>query len=360
MFAIVKCAEPLSLTEGLHARLSLGPMAHLVRAGLCLFSLIAGTVALGIEVHRVLATRDATEAVLRESALAAVGQLDGTAAGLQRAARRADHAATGLAGIRVEFAPDAIGPWLDSAANASNLRCVRVTGNQVVSLPLLFLLVGHNSDSVWASAEAEQLERRSFSSGLFPYAVIAHAEGASYGFEPGKQYALRWPSMLNMETVCSGDRDPAFLKQLSEHPRHKLSFLEVPDGAAIRRAILDNTQTTLRLIGDQATFTSGAPITEAEAIGERIAQDTDSLSPDYAAYLRNGKGNGKRIVAAPIRSLAAGQPIVTVGSFFLAPAVTYRAEPTRSFCAEFVGGYMSGSQRAAASPIGYYTAAIVP
>lgn len=360
MFAIVKCAEPLSLTEGLHARLSLGPTAHIIRAALCLFSLIAGTVALGVEVHRVLVTRDATEAVLRESALAAVAQLDGTSNGLERAARRASHTAAGLAGIQVEFAPDAVGPWLSTSANASNLRCVRVTGNQAVSLPLLFLIVGHNSDSVWAYAAAEQLERQSFSSGLFPYAVIAHDLGGSYGFEPGKQYALRWSSSLSMGAVCSGDRDPAFLNKLAEHPRHKLSFLEVPDGASIRRAILENNQTTLRLIGDQATFTSGAPITEAEAIGERVAQDTDTLSPDYAAYLRNGLGNGKRIVAVPIRSLASGQPIVTVGAFFLAPAAAYRADPSRAFCAEFVGGYMQGSRRAAAAPIGYYTAAIIP
>ncbi|MCC6591524.1 MAG: hypothetical protein IT168_32860 [Bryobacterales bacterium] len=350
----------MSLTEGIHARLSLGPTAHLVKAGLCLLSLVAGTVALGLEVHRVLATRDAAEAVLREAAVAAVAQLDGTRAGLERAARRASHTAAGLAGIRVEFAPDAFGPWLDNAANASNLRCVRITGNHVVSLPLLFLLVGHNSDSVWASAQAEQLERRSFSSGLFPYAVIAHSESGSFGFEPGKQYALRWPTTLSMETVCSGDRDSSFLEQLAEHPRHKLSFLEVPDSGAIKRAILNNAQTTLRLIGDQATFTSGAPITEAETIGERVAQDTDTLAPDYRTYLRNGKGNGRRMVAVPVRSLAAGQPIVTVGAFFLGPAGAYRAEPSRAFCAEFIGGYMQDSQRAAAAPIGYYTASVIP
>ncbi len=314
--------------------------------------------ALAVEVNRILDTRQQMEGTLAQAALIAVTQLDGTQAGLRRATVLAGAAAPNLLAVRLDFAPDRSGPWLPDPGNAANLRYVRVAGQQPLSLPLLQLTVGRNAETVWTSAVAEQMERRSFSSGLFPYAVIAHhPDGPSYGLVAGNHYSLRWPREVNPDSVCAGDRNPALLAQLAGHPRRRLSFLEVTDRLAIRRAFLEDQQTTVRLLGDQATFTSGNPALEFEYLTQRIGQDTDATSATFSQYTRLGRGNGRRLVVVPLRSNDKHQMMLTTAAFFLLPASSYSAEAGRAFCAEYAGSYMEGSRTRAAAPSGYFIAA---
>lgn len=355
MLAIVRYAEPLSLSN--RTRVA-GPVSLVWRCGMFAAALVVLMTALSVEVNRILDTRQQMQHTLRQAALMAVTQLDGTPGGLRRATLLAVAAAPNLLAVRLDFAPDVNGPWLSSPGNATNLRYVRAAGQQPANLPLLRVMVGRNAETVWTSAAAEQLERRSFSSGLFPYAVIAHRpDGPSYGLVAGNQYSLRWPGDVKPESVCAGDRDPALLAQLADHPRRRLSFLEVTDPVAIRRAILEDQQTTVRLLGDEATFTSGNRSLELDYLTQRIGQDTDAASGTHAQYVSLGRGNGRRLVVVPLRSNDKDQMMVAVAAFFLLPAASYSADPSRAFCAEYVGSFMEGSRTRAAAPNGYFVAA---
>lgn len=357
MLAIVRYAEPLSLAN--RTRVA-GPVSLVWRFALFTGALVVLMAALSVEINRILETRLSMQQTLTQAALMAVTQLDGTPAGLQRARLLAGGTASDLQAVRLEFAPDRAGPWLPAAGNAVNLRCVRVSAQRPVNLPLLQLVVGGNAETVWTSAAAEQVEKRSFSSGLFPYAVIAHHTNApSYGLRTGQLYTLRWPSELHPDSVCAGDRDPAFLAQLSGSPRRRATFLEVTDAPAIRRAFLEDQQTTPRLLGDQATFTSGNRAQELELLAQRIGQDTDSVSATYEEYTRLGRGNGRRLVVVPLRSNDKDQILLGTAAFFLLPAREYPAEASRAFCAEYAGSFMESGRSRAAAPSGYYFAAAV-
>lgn len=324
---------------------------------MALLVLMAG---LSIEVNRILDTRQHMRHTLRQAALVAVTQLDGTAEGLRRASLLAGAAAPNLLAVRLDFAPGLNGPWMSNPGSAANLRYVRAAGQQPAHLPLLRLMVGRNAETVWTTAAAEQIERRSFTSGLFPYAVVAHhPDGPSYGLTAGNQYALRWPDEVRPESVCAGDRAPSLLAQLAGHPRRRLSFLEIADPVAIRRAFLEDQQTIVRLLGDQATFSSGNRTLELDYLGQRIRQDTDAASTTYAQYTRLGRGNGRRLVVAPLRSNDKDQIMLATAAFFLLPAASYSADPNRAFCAEYVGSFMEGSRTRAAAPNGYFVAAAV-
>ncbi|MEP7363563.1 MAG: hypothetical protein ABI972_09935 [Acidobacteriota bacterium] len=303
------------------------------------------------------------------AALAAVLPLDGTQEGLERAreaatqaARQASPEGSPSSGLRVEFADSATGVFRENPPAAGNMRFARVVCTTYVAFTLLRTFVPQSRSHAWAESTAMQGRRVQFESGLFPYAVLAHADTKPhFGLKQGERYALHWPDEPSIEAhnVCSGDADPGVIAQASANKMKGSGFTELVSANNVRRTILTEYQSILRRIGDPVTFSSGLRHFEISALSERVAQDRDFGAMTYDEYARRGEGNGRRLVAVPIHSGYPKYQILEVGAFFLLPTTEYHDEGGDAICAEYVGPYMLGSARRGAADAGFYAAALV-
>lgn len=364
MVAIVRYVEPPSLAERWLKKTRLfwcSPLGW--RVGLLGLAILFVALSIAIDMARILWAGDVLHGRLRRIAAQSVSQLDGTPAGLSRARSLAAADAEGLVGLTFEFAQNRNAQWVANPYLANNIRAVRVIARAPIRLFLVRWLAWYTAETVWSSASAEQMERRTFSSGLVPYAPIAHsAEDPAFGLRPGQIYTLRWTTgpLTDMSRICPGDRDPALLASLARQSFSRGAFLEIGGRENIRRAILENYQTSTRFIGDQVSAMHGEIGLEHEALISRINQDTDPLSRRYADYSWRARGNGRRMIAAPLRTREAPATIVGAAAFFLLPAAEYRADPLAPFCAEFVGSYLEGSAFRGAAPAGFFVPTALP
>jgi hypothetical protein len=265
----------------------------LLMAALFLLGVLAA-MSVTLDVTRVLVARSEAQGRVEAGALAAVLELDGTRAGVERARRAVE------SGLAVEFAGTRNGPWEESPDGPERAGLVRVRMEQ--ALPLIVL----EDTAVRVEAVAEQRALSTLRNGLFPYTVSAEklAEGV----------------------VCP-------------------DYVEAVSRSAIRQSVLTGFQTEARSLGDRIRLTGGHKELEREALAERVAQDSDTVSAAYADYA----GNGRRIVAMPVHE---DMRIVRFGAFLL-----QTAEP---YCAEYIGPYMqAGRRKASAGESGYYVAALV-
>ncbi len=90
--------------------------------------------------------------------------------------------------------------------------------------------------------------------------------------------------------------------------------------------------------------------TEGSALGARVAEDSDTTSPNFTAYNSAKRGNGRRVVGLPINS---GPTIVSpytdsfiavgIGAFFLLTENNYNSVTgSDPICAEYIGPYVEG------------------
>ncbi|MBI3681635.1 MAG: hypothetical protein HY235_14735 [Acidobacteria bacterium] len=80
----------------------------------------------------------------------------------------------------------------------------------------------------------------------------------------------------------------------------------------------------------------GAKTSAASALWERVGQDSDAASADYASYLASGHGNGRRVVIMPVQDLSTSV-VYGFGMFFLLPAASYDHTGNAAWCAVYVG-----------------------
>lgn len=303
------------------------------------------------------------------AALAAVMALDGTTAGLDRAresaaqaARQASPDGSPSSGLRIEFADAPDGVYRETPPTASHLRFVRITCTTYVSFTLLRTFVPQNRSHAFARSTAMQGRKTQFESGLFPYAVLAHADSKPhFGLKLGERYTLHWadePS-LAAGNVCSGDADDAVIARATANGVRGGGFIEMVSANNIRRTILTEYQSSLRRLGDPVLFHEGLRHFEVGAIAERIAQDRDYGAATYDEYTQRGEGNGRRLVAVPIHGGYPKNQILEVGAFFLLPNTEYHEQGDHPVCAEYVGPYMLGSARRGAGEAGFYVASLL-
>ncbi len=345
----------------------------LLATGIALFG-VMGMTALAIDLGRMYIAKNESQAYADAAAIAAALQLDGTAAGLQRArdavsasANRWNFGNTTFSGTQVEFATSDAGPWEADPANASGYRFARVTAGVNVPLSFMRALATGGSRPVNAQAVAGQVPRTGVPAGLFPFSPFAHNPdpAQNFGLVRGRIYTLRWasnPKLSNPLTTCPDDRTQEMIDLAQAGGGEERGYIEETSAAVIRRAIIYDYQTVYRQIGDSVDMTGGAKQTQKDALIARVRQDTDQISETYAEYEASGAGNGRRIIVAPINlGLPGGYEIVQFAAFFLRTEAEYAAASggNKPFCAEYIGPYVQGATNPGAGGPGYYVVRLV-
>jgi hypothetical protein len=329
---------------------------------------------LAVDAGRIYITKNEAQGYSDSAALDAATKLDGTLAGLQ-AARDAVAASVNkwhfgtnsFTGTLVEFSKDR-NTWQENPSDGADYTYVRVTAT-AQNLELFFLpMVGSpRNTNVLASAVAGQILTAGFTansnSGVFPFSPISHADGVSstevaandptgnFGFTPGQFYTLRWPSNPrvtgNNVNVCAGDATDQWVTKADAGSNSERGYIQETSASAIRAAIEDDQITYSVVLNQAVTMTGGAKSTEADAIENRIAQDSDPTTNNYAQYMAAKNGNGRRVITVALNSgprdnngnvRAVGDQNVVVGfaQFFLT-AMDYPNGGNQAFCAEYVG-----------------------
>lgn len=276
---------------------------------LCLLLLMAG-LGLGVDLNRLLMTQQALGANAEAAALAAVLELDGTPAGLERARIRAAETwrrqtPPANSSFVIEFGPSTNGPWNGNLPASAELRAARVTASSTMQLTLLRNVVQEKSLPVEAAVRVGQRPVGTVESGLLPFAVQADGR------------------FLDGLTVAAQSLD-------------------------VRLAILRGVPVPVK-IGDTLPRYSGAPAVERETLLEIVRSDSDPLAATYAEYSTNGRGNGRRLVLLPV--VDSERRVTGFGAFLLLPADVSRAE--------LAGGFLQGSRYRANAESGAWRAEVV-
>lgn len=323
-------------------------------------------VGLGVDVGRVYVARSELQVYADEAAVAAAFELDGTAAGIQRAQNAAtagpgggatpnrwDFATEFVGSVQTSFAAAAAGPFDSNPPSAAGLRFVRVQVGASLKLYLLAVVPGiAGTQAVNAVAVGGQVSRQSMGDGLAPFAPVAHSPGdPDFGFSKGQLYTLRWaPSGQRGKAggMCGGDMgfDPG-----SSSDRGYIDVGQGSGASALNASIVDNSfflpaplapGSVLNMLSGQESVPS--------AIQQRFDQDTDTRAANFASYA----GNGRRLLVVAVST--GGDPSTVAGfaSFFLQPTPC-GTKNTTPCCAEYVGPAVLGSARQGAGAPGVYT-----
>ena len=320
---------------------------------------LIGSVGLAVDLGRMYITKGEAQTFADSAALAACLELDSTSDGIERARsavannpNRNAFGATAFTGTVVEFALASTGPWSTNPGSSTGYAFVRV--NATVSVPLYFvaLAVNRSQTDVVASAVAGQVPKTSFSAGLFPFSPYAPLPNSppDFGLNTGRLYTLRWPANPNIgnaqgngSNMCPGDRNGAMLTVASAAGGSERGFIEDTSANLIAQTIIDDYQTVFRNVGDLVNMTGGAKQSQLTSLSTRINQDSDTTSGSYSSY----RGNGRRIIAAPINDggtpLGSNNRIVGIGAFFLSPTGQYGSGGGQAWCAEYIGCWLQGS-----------------
>jgi len=299
---------------------------------------VIGMAGLGIDVGRMYVARTEVQTLVDGASIAAALQLDGTSQGIARAVSAVNTAQTGssamkwdmgtklVSSVTTEFAkglaaypnsPDG-SSWDTNPANPVDYRFVRVTGSVDVPTALIFAFKSLQSGtatrtaSVEARAIAAQAMITTYTQGLLPFSQVGHnSTPDNFGLTPTVLYTLRFPSPNQSGQVdaCPGDVGQAFIDQLPSEDR---GYWGSNSAKALRGEIIDDYQVHPISIGDPVPMVGGAKNTEGDALNVRVLEDSDPDSETYADYLQNGRGNGRRVIGAPINN---GPPdFIAVGS----------------------------------------------
>jgi hypothetical protein len=323
-------------------------------------------VGLGVDVGHIYVVRSELQVYADEAAVAAGFELDGTAAGIQRAQNAAasgpgggatpnfwDFGTQRVAGVQSAFSAAAAGPFDSNPSNAAGLRFVRVQASAPVKLYLLSVVPGiPATQTVSAAAVGGQVLRQSMGDGLAPFAPVAHnIADPNFGFAAGQLYTLRWaPSGQRGKAggTCAGDID------FDPGTSSDRGYLDVGQGSgasSLNASVVDNSfylpaplalGSTLNMLTGQESVPS--------AIQQRFDQDTDTSAATYASYA----GNGRRLLVVAVSTTGDPSTVAGFASFFLRPTPC-GTKNTTPCCAEYVGAAVIGSARQGAGGAGVYT-----
>jgi hypothetical protein len=344
---------------------------------------LVGLLGLAIDVGRVYVAKSEIQNFADSASLAATLQLDGTWTGISRALSEVsinrntwNFSTSTVAGPQTAFASSPAGPWVTTPTDPAGLRYARVLATADVPVTFIYVFLGAKPATVGGAAAflmsqatlkvtadsaGGQLPKTSWSEGLFPFSPFAHdTTGPYFGLIPGQQYTLRWAAnpRLNANT-CPGDDVQSIIDLAGAGGGSERGFIESTSASLIRQTIVADYQTVTRSVGDVVNMTGGAKQTQLSSLIERVNQDTDSASPTFATYMSLGRGNGRRIVGAPINTGSPGYKIVQIGAFFLLPPSMYSAGGNAAFCAEFLGAWVQGARNRGAGDPGAYVARLI-
>jgi Flp pilus assembly protein TadG len=210
--------------------------------------------------------------------------------------------------------------------------------------------------------------------GLLPFSPVAWAPTTpdDFGLNAGTVYTLRYPSQGGQKkgSVCAGDTNAPWIGNLPSQDR---GYWGSTSAAALRGEIIDDSEIQPLAVGQVVPMVGGNKNTEGSALAARIAEDSDTVSSTFTAYLSGQNGNGRRIVGVPINSgptvvAPYTQPFtaVGIGAFFLLTADNYTSVTgSDPICAEYIGPFVQGmlrggaGQTASAGSTGGYIARLI-
>jgi hypothetical protein len=327
--------------------------------------IVIGALGMAVDLGRMFVVKTETQNFVDSMALEAAAELDGTSAGILRAAnvttqstQKYDLGQHPFQEVTTRFALAPEGPWVEANSASLRSRFVRVTATTRPRLYFMPIVVSQERATVVATAAGAQVEKTSFREGLFPFSPFAHdpvdsADDGHFGLTPGGLYTLRWPANPKLpnaggqgSNMCPDDRTQYIHDLATATGSEERGFIEQTSASVIRQTIVNDYQSVYRTIGDIVDMTGGAKQTMLDALQTRINQDTDPTSPTYAQYFSGGRGNGRRLVGVPIND--GGTPpgtdlrMVNIGLFFLRPTGEYGSGGNQAWCAEYVGAWVQG------------------
>lgn len=306
---------------------------------------LAGVAGLAIDIGHLYVVKEEAQTLVDFSALAAVRELDGSRGGLERARERVrDYAATRWRltppvthAVRVEFSADRR-LWEEQPRRTEGLRFVRVMA-ALDQVELFFLpavlprrTARVRAEAVAAQSPASALEQ----AGLLPFAILAHDRAPpDFGFRPGDQVTLRWPSSgRGPITPCAADRQAALVAAAVAAFPQGAGYIQDPGRDAIREAIEDDRVFQPLRVGEPVRMTGGEKSLQAESLGRRARQDTNLRARSWEEYARS-PGNGRRLGVVAVADAAPPLRLIGFGLVFL--PVDPPREDSQPLCAEWVG-----------------------
>ena len=379
---------------------------------ICAF-LLFGLLGLAFDVGRMFIAKNEAMAYVDAAAVAAARELDGTAQGGARATTAAqatwarwNFGSDTFISPVVEFSVSKDGPWETTPAGGwTNVGHARVTAN-VTNIPLYFLPIADmGSGNIPSSGQVAHLavagQIRATPQNVFPFSPIAHADlqtsaevtGANidFGFVKGGRYTFRWPQNPALGSgLCPEDNNALWLNKVDQSNGGWRGYITSHSASVIRDEIASDIigRAEVPVLDQSATINggNGNKGTEANAMEDRVNQDSDNISTEYytdsqisgfysanssvltAAFLtgRAGAdlnsynwrrdnptglpyvGNGRRVVTVLVNS-GARSSTADPGTYYASPntvlgyaqfflyELTYRAAPQDTYCAEYVG-----------------------
>jgi hypothetical protein len=339
----------------------------LVTTAACMIGFLA-VVGLATDLGRVWVARNELQVFADEAAMAASFELDGSAAGLERA-RSVGAAGPGgsnrwyfgtrsVAGADISFATDPDGTYEPNPGSPAGYRFVKVEVSGTVDLYFLPLVPGIPSgQNLTATAIAGQARENELGDGLAPFSPDAHdIHDPDFGFLFGQLYTLRWapPGKRGKANgTCPGDVgfDPG-------GGNDDRGYIDVGQGngnAGLRDAIVNNTYslptplevgTVLDEVEGQKSIT--------DAMSERFGQDSDLSSTTFASY----HGNGRRLLTVAVNDGGSPARVAGFALFFMQPNPCGDGNTTPC-CGEYVGAAVRGSTHRGAGTPGLYAVRLV-
>jgi hypothetical protein len=325
---------------------------------------LIGMAGLALDLGRMYVAKNELQGFADAAALAAAFELDGTSQGIARATavatsgpgtvpNRWQYGSQPPASVQVEFSTASTGGWQSPAsiATAANYRFIRVVASGNLPLTLMQIMQVGTNRTIRALAVSGQGEDTTCGIGCAPFSPDAPNPAlATWGFVPGQLYAMKWaphgqrkPGTLGM---CAGDEAAG----TPDPPGSDRGYIDVGQGSGdsgLHNAIVNQDFPATEMhIGD----TIDVVTVEKElgsAIGNRVAQDTDTVSATYSAYLAGNTGNGRRLIRVPINNPATNQ-IIGFATFFMqsSPRPVCTNNNNDACCAEFVtANAIIGSKR---------------
>ena len=343
-------------------------------------TVLFGALGMAFDLGRRFIIQTELQSFVDSAALAAVYQLDGTRAGIQKANTVATAGPFGtrsptgyyfdtkpVSGVETLYSTSLNGTY-DSYATAvspatNHYAFVKVTVNGSAPISFLRILNGIPSTmNALATATAGQMAGSSITyGGGGPFMPDAHdaSDTANFGMTPGGEYTLKWGnassngkgkgngnSSAPADTDCVND-----IGWANPNPTAQHGFVDIGEGnsnANVRAAIAfggypnPNSTPSSISVGMRLDGVPGNRGTSIfDSLQERVNQDTDRTSTTYSQYVTNGQGNGRRVLMVPI-----GDPstwdgngngsavVVGFANFFLETSYSGTSGP---ICAIYIG-----------------------
>jgi len=372
----------------------------LILAAVGAFAMV-GILGLAFDLGRMFVARSELQNYTDAAAIGAALKLDGTSAGVTRATTAATNdvnqwsfGTESVGSVTVKYAQGLSSAYVANPASALDYRFVQVEAQQPVPLYFMPLFPGVGwQRAVAASSIAGQKFETGMKDGVFPYSPDAHdPNDPNFGFLLGQRYTLKWdqyvgnPSLTslfktsinNVKLVgCEADMANAAF-QPGEAITSQRGYIDLTNrlpidnggGAAlIRDAILTRTSFELPIVPYSYYIDPepGQKQTELTAMADRVAEDTDPVTPTYfsspqtatntpsienmrtlyrtfyntADLPRPPNGNGRRIVFAPVNDPNSAGLVIGFAGFFLPPEpcadLTLGAHTYSPCCGEYIG-----------------------